>query len=271
MVLTLDARTGNYFPIIVAAAITEILIENGTDGQVLSLVFQQDATGHAVSAGGGNIQGFVTPSASPNALSAQQLICSQTDDTWISLQSSAGAPLNSPAFTGTPTAPTAAPGTNTTQLATTAFVEAAVSGGAPLTAKVTISSARILTLFSVPVPIIPAPGVGKYINVLNVIVEYQFGTTPYDVGEAIELWLSPADGGANDSSVYGLNNAIITQTSDQIALGSLSLANGAVFSARSVLENQGMNFASDTSDPTGGDGVLVVTVVYEIGTFSPGN
>lgn len=35
------------------------------------------------------------------------------------------APLVSPAFTGTPTAPTAAPGTNTLQLATTAFVEAA--------------------------------------------------------------------------------------------------------------------------------------------------
>ena len=38
----------------------------------------------------------------------------------------AKAPLASPAFTGTPTAPTAAPGTNTTQLATTAFVKAAV-------------------------------------------------------------------------------------------------------------------------------------------------
>jgi hypothetical protein len=37
-----------------------------------------------------------------------------------------GASLNSPAFTGTPTAPTAAPGTNTTQLATTAFVTAAI-------------------------------------------------------------------------------------------------------------------------------------------------
>ncbi len=36
--------------------------------------------------------------------------------------------LISPAFTGTPTAPTAAAGTNTTQLATTAFVTAAVSG-----------------------------------------------------------------------------------------------------------------------------------------------
>ncbi|NIJ18475.1 hypothetical protein FHS95_000144 [Sphingomonas naasensis] len=37
------------------------------------------------------------------------------------------APLASPALTGTPTAPTAAPGTNSTQLATTAFVAALVS------------------------------------------------------------------------------------------------------------------------------------------------
>ena len=45
---------------------------------------------------------------------------------------SAYAPLNSPAFTGTPTAPTATAGTNSTQLATTAFVNnavSAVSGG----------------------------------------------------------------------------------------------------------------------------------------------
>lgn len=38
------------------------------------------------------------------------------------------APLASPALTGTPTAPTAASGTNTTQLATTEFVTAAVAG-----------------------------------------------------------------------------------------------------------------------------------------------
>jgi len=46
----------------------------------------------------------------------------------------ASAPLASPALTGTPTAPTAIPGTNTTQLATTAFVAAAVAAlinGAP--------------------------------------------------------------------------------------------------------------------------------------------
>jgi hypothetical protein len=37
------------------------------------------------------------------------------------------APLASPALTGTPTAPTAAPGTNTTQVSTTAFVVAAIA------------------------------------------------------------------------------------------------------------------------------------------------
>lgn len=38
---------------------------------------------------------------------------------------------DSPALTGTPTAPTAAPGTNTTQMATTAFTAAAVAAAAP--------------------------------------------------------------------------------------------------------------------------------------------
>jgi hypothetical protein len=44
-----------------------------------------------------------------------------------------GAPLDSPAFTGVPTAPTAANGTNTSQLATTAFVlaNAGPAGGSP--------------------------------------------------------------------------------------------------------------------------------------------
>ena len=46
------------------------------------------------------------------------------------------APTNDPAFTGTPTAPTAAQGTNTTQIATTAFVNAEIAadtaGNAPI-------------------------------------------------------------------------------------------------------------------------------------------
>ena len=50
------------------------------------------------------------------------------------------APLASPAFTGTPTAPTAAPGTNTTQIATTAFVQDVVQGTNPPIRTITVQT-----------------------------------------------------------------------------------------------------------------------------------
>lgn len=72
-------------------------------------------------AGNGNVVGPVTTVVGDIPL---------WNDTNGSAQSDSGvlltslAPLASPAFTGVPTAPTAAAGTNTTQLATTAFVQA---------------------------------------------------------------------------------------------------------------------------------------------------
>lgn len=44
-----------------------------------------------------------------------------------SIKDTSKAPLASPTFTGTPAAPTAATGTNTTQIATTAFVQNEIS------------------------------------------------------------------------------------------------------------------------------------------------
>lgn len=52
-----------------------------------------------------------------------------TEYTAIASAISSKADLNSPSLTGTPTAPTASYGTNTTQLATTAFVQAAIPSG----------------------------------------------------------------------------------------------------------------------------------------------
>jgi len=51
-----------------------------------------------------------------------------TEYTAIASAISSKADLNSPALTGTPTAPTAATSTNTTQIATTAFVQTALAG-----------------------------------------------------------------------------------------------------------------------------------------------
>jgi len=66
-----------------------------------------------------------TPSAHSHAIS---------DVTGLQTALDAKAPLASPALTGTPTAPTAAGGTNSTQIATTAFVQTAITAiinGAP--------------------------------------------------------------------------------------------------------------------------------------------
>jgi hypothetical protein len=54
------------------------------------------------------------------------------------------ADLSSPTLTGTPAAPTATEGTNTTQLATTAFVTAAVQAKLPLTTWTITEAAGVL-------------------------------------------------------------------------------------------------------------------------------
>jgi hypothetical protein len=66
----------------------------------------------------------IVPKASQDASAATDLVRKGQVDTLLAEK----APLASPALTGTPTAPTAAPATNTTQIATTAFVQAALSG-----------------------------------------------------------------------------------------------------------------------------------------------
>jgi len=55
-----------------------------------------------------------------------------------------GAPLASPTFTGTPAGPTATGGTNTTQLATTAFVAAAIAAALALPASVTLANVEFI-------------------------------------------------------------------------------------------------------------------------------
>ena len=73
---------------------------------------------------------------------------SDEEVTMASLAAKAG--LASPAFTGTPPAPTAAADTNTTQIATTAYVQTEISGFAPLasptfTGTVTLPSGTVAT------------------------------------------------------------------------------------------------------------------------------
>jgi hypothetical protein len=66
--------------------------------------------------------------ANVKAISATDISNWNSAFSWGNHASAGYAPLASPALTGVPTAPTATAGTNSTQLATTAFVQSAISG-----------------------------------------------------------------------------------------------------------------------------------------------
>ena len=84
------------------------------------------------------ISGLANGSAASDAVNKSQLDTKAntshshaiSDVTSLQTTLDAKAPLVSPPLSGTPTAPTASAGTNTTQIATTAFVQAAVSASA---------------------------------------------------------------------------------------------------------------------------------------------
>lgn len=102
--------------------------------------------------GGGSTIGDITGlQAALDALTAAEAAEAVTraaaDSSEASTRSAADAlkaPLASPALTGTPTAPTAAPGTATTQLATTAFVDAGLDLKADLTHVNTVEDNAVL-------------------------------------------------------------------------------------------------------------------------------
>lgn len=87
------------------------------------------------------------------------------------------APLASPAFTGTPTAPTAASGTNTTQLATTAFVQSALSSiSGPMIFKGTLGTGGTITT-------LPAASSSNTGFVYKVIVAGTYASQAAKVGD----------------------------------------------------------------------------------------
>lgn len=151
--------------------------------------------------------------------------------------SAAGGALNaSPTFTGTPTAPTAAPGTNTTQLATTAFVQAAL---ASMTAGVTTFNGRTGAVTLTAADITGASGV----------TTAMLTTSPLNLAgwtlsvSAATTW-NPADTSANMT----LSNGNLTATSTNFSVGTRAAAG--LNSGKSYFEVTMANGAS-TADGIG--------------------
>ena len=117
-------------------AMSSVKITGGSITGITDLAIADGGTGASTAANALLNFGLTATAAELNTLdgiTATTAELNYTDGVTSNIQTQldAKAPLASPALTGTPTAPTAAVGTNTTQVATTAFVNAEIANDAP--------------------------------------------------------------------------------------------------------------------------------------------
>jgi hypothetical protein len=142
----------------------------------------------------------------------------------IQTQLNAKAPLASPALSGTPTAPTASVGTDTTQIATTAFVNAEIAndaptktgGGASGTWNIAISgNAATATSATTSTSTTNPTFSGDAVNKADITTRTESGFYEHDTGTTAEGW--PRNDGtwqhmiasthSNDSNYYSMQLA----------------------------------------------------------------
>lgn len=93
------------------------IVDSGSGNQAKQYIWDAE-DGWVLSSGGGGVTSFASRTGAVNPASGDYTVS----------QITGAAPLASPAFTGTPTAPTQTAGDNSTKIATTAYVDGGLSG-----------------------------------------------------------------------------------------------------------------------------------------------
>jgi hypothetical protein len=198
-----------------------------------------------------------------------KVVISNTTATELSYLSGVPAPINttyapiaSPTFTGAPAAPTPTIGDNSTNIATTAFVQSALlgvggSGGGALSKKVTISSAQLLTLNTAPVLVIDAPGAGNYIDILSVSYKYNYIAPAYNPNGGVLALITNGLGGRQ---ITWPSSTLLAQTNDVFQ----HINNYEASNNDALAINQAVYFEAKTANPTGGNGTIELDIYYRV-------
>jgi hypothetical protein len=124
-----------------------------------------------------------------------------------------------------------------------------------LVVKVPLTAAQIMTLNSIPVLAIPAPGVGKAIEIISGSANLIFNTTAYT---SSSLRLQPTSAtGSQFSAVNLFLSAISTRFSRMLQV---------IVTDVSVIENEPINITSD-ADSVVGDSPINIYISYRIITL----
>lgn len=131
--------------------------------------------------------------------------------------------------------------------------------GTVLTEKISLTSADILALDGTPYTLIPAQGVGTFINVLKVYFQYNFVTTAYPDGGSIFTVFS---------SYFGLtvSNAIANVLNSSTTVFARPVIAAGVYITDSGYSNTPLLLCT-TQQQTVGDGTLDVYITYDVITL----
>lgn len=128
-----------------------------------------------------------------------------------------------------------------------------------LSATVIVAAADLLTLNTIPIQIIPAPGAGNMISIVGATMEYVFNITPYTVaaGSQLQLFISTIEVGSDIAATGLLDQGANT-------FGFTTAANQITGIPTATVANQPLTIKNSSTAFTGGNGTLVVTVYYNI-------
>lgn len=123
-------------------------------------------------------------------------------------------------------------------------------------ASVTIPSAEILTLNSIPVEVIPAQGAGTVIKIIDFVAKMSNVVTPYATNVNFQL----TNGGG--TYLAGSTSALLSSSVDKI--GQYAILENPSVAQTQLIENTAVTATVATGDPTAGDGDMELFVYYRI-------
>ena len=146
-------------------------------------------------------------------------------------------------------------------------------GNAPSVTQLRLTTAQLLSLSTIPVTIIPAPGAGKYIVPQIFTAQLTYGGTPFSIansgaGNTYLFWAGLGSGSAGSTAVGVMSDSAnadgMNYTASSSQLFILPCLTGASVPAASIL-NQPLQISMDDA-LTLGNGSMVITISYIIVT-----
>lgn len=131
------------------------------------------------------------------------------------------------------------------------------------TVKKTLTTAQILALNATPIELAPAPGSGKILIPVSLVVSIHFNSVAFAAGSAVDLYLGPKANGKLFASILAATINAAANTADEEICVAVNV-NGLL----ALFENQNLNLQTVGAAFTTGDGSITVTLFYNTGSVS---